>query len=134
MGNPFKAAKKVLSSVNDARKSITKEIGRGGESILQDVKRDPLGYATFGMSSQAEAGMKAVGGALVPDINMPAQDDTAARLLAAQERRAANANADLTLENIVDVESGGTASSLGGMDKKKKRTGQNVSTSLGINT
>lgn len=70
---------------------------------------------------------------LVPDINI--EPDTAATdLMREQEQRAANMRSDLTLENIADIRPGGTASSLGGSStRRRRRSGQTVSTSLGIN-
>jgi hypothetical protein len=77
---------------------------------------------------------KDVAGALTPSMDMPAPDNTAAEILARQQQQAENANADLTLENIANIQPGGTAGSLGtGSTRRRRRNGQSVSTSLGIN-
>lgn len=72
-------------------------------------------------------------GALTPDVNIPSPDNTAADILARQQQQAENANADLTLENIANIQPGGTAGSLGTGSTRRRRNGQSVSTSLGIN-
>lgn len=63
------------------------------------------------------------------------QAEIAERQLKFQQEQAAAANADLTLGNIANVQTGGTADVLesGPTKKKKMGVGGPVSTSLGIN-
>lgn len=63
------------------------------------------------------------------------QAELAEKQLKFQQEQAAAANADLTLGNIANVQTGGTADVLESGPTKKKKTGVGgpVSTSLGIN-
>ena len=62
-------------------------------------------------------------------------DKQMARVLQQQETAMRNRQADLTLDNVTQIESGGTADQLVNTSTRRRRPGgQSVSSSLGINT
>lgn len=128
-----KKLKKWGKSAVKAVKSVGKEIERAGSSINKEIRRNPADYLTMGMTSIAREGSEAVAGLLAPDINIDNSDPEAARLMREQQIRAENANADLSLDNVADIVSGGTAASLGGVGSKRKKGGRGPASSLGIN-
>src|SRR5690554_2154699 len=113
-----KKVKKWGKSAVKAVKSVGKEIKRAGSSINKEIRRKFADYLTMGMTAYVREGSKAVAGLLAPDINIDNSDPEAARLMQEQQIRAQNANADLSLDNVADVVSGGTAASLGGVGSK----------------
>lgn len=128
-----KKVKKWGKSAGKVVKSVGKEIGRGAESIGKEVARNPADYLTMGMTAAAREGTEALGGLLAPDINVDNSDPEAERRMREQQTRAENANADLSLDNVADIVSGGTAASLGGVGRKRKKGGRGPASSLGIN-
>lgn len=135
--NPGKAIKKVASeswdSIKETGSSLNKEIRRGAKSVGDEILRHPEDYLTMGMTAYAREGAKGLANVLTPDINIDTDNGTA-DLLREQQIRAENANADLSLSNVADIVGGGTAQSLGGIGRKKKKGGRGPATSLGINT
>lgn len=127
-----KKVKKWGKSATKAVKSVGKEIKRAGSSINKEIRRHPEDYLTLGMTATAREGTKALGDLLAPDVNIDNSDPEASRLMREQQTRAENANADLSLDNVADVVSGGTAASLGGVGRKRKKGGRGPATSLGI--
>ena len=82
---------------------------------------------TNGVLNLATLGMAGGQGAQVESSS-----DALADMLQQQQNAAANANVDLSLDNVANVDTGGTAQTLSDVGKKKRRQ-QSLSSSLGIN-
>ena len=96
--------------------------------------------ATLGAVGPGGWGKKAIGvlsGGLLGGSagKTPNTGAALAQALTEQANRAQNANADLSLENVVTVETAGTANALSGVQKKRRNTAGagGLAASLGIN-
>lgn len=76
-------------------------------------------------------GVEALTKMMAPKIEAPKPDTAMADALRAQAVQAATANADLSIDNVAQLDLGGDVGSTA-TARKRKRTG-NVATSLGIN-
>lgn len=76
-------------------------------------------------------GLETIQKLMAPKIEAPKPDTAAADALRAQAVQAATANADLSIDNIAQLDLGGDMST-GTAARKRKRTGS-VASSLGIN-
>jgi len=77
---------------------------------------------------------KTLGSVLGIDAGASMKPDRAAQRRAEEQANLArNQQADLTLDNVAQVEAGGTADVLESDARRRRRTGSSVASSLGIN-
>lgn len=113
--------KKVKKLVKNTVKVATLGAVDGKDGGWLGGTNGVLNLATLGMAGGQGAKVESGG-----------SESALAQMLLQQQNAATNANVDLSLDNVANVDTGGTAQALGDMSKKKRKQ-QSLSSSLGIN-
>jgi hypothetical protein len=120
-------AKKVTKIITKIKKFTEKAdpLGAGLLNPIVDPMADQwLGTDMTGAKAEAKAAAE----------KAAAEQAAMMQSLVDQSKRANDANVDLSLDNVPIVETGGTASGLAaGSTVRKRKSGQSLSASLGIN-
>lgn len=126
-------SKKVKKFIKKATKGLGKvDPLRGGDVILEGAGLpNLLGEETGALSTGT--GFQGLLGGLTGANAASESSEALAKSLAEQQRRAQSANVDLSVDNVADVNTGGTAESQASPDNRRRRRAGGLSGSLGIN-